>query len=1364
MTVGYDQFVEGAYTLDELPEGDYTVTETNGNVDHYALVSTTFMVDATETRTVNVQKNTNKEIVITNDYKRSEIVVHKVWDESVPANKQVEIMAQLLRTPKGGGAITAYPSEALNAGNQWTHAWANTVEYPIDLDTYDYYVVEYIDDGSYHYPGDGSTFDALYDAVYSTETATLNPVGMEGITAGTVDADGEVTITNGSFTSIEAEKVWDDSANTAPFSHPAITFHLNQNGALMAGKDQTIAADATGEDLKVKWENLPRMNAEGELYTYTVTEEPVENYLTDVEWDATENCYKVTNTYVLPTFIRVEKIWSDGNDKHSNDKVYVTLYQSNVAPDGVTGTAFTGHINLSGWLDSTGADTEAPEGGITFTVTNKSNNHVVGTYNLPNSGSWNVDIPNLRTGTEYAVTAEATGTVDTVTLSSNTITSSNATVTYTGRLKPESFIVTLVEGWGNQPLAEEEVSTSQVEVWVNMYGWAKDETWSIVEYPKVDPIVVITDENDAYNTTYKVFDIKGLSSNTTLTLHGANQYGFNTNANHHIEPVIMMSNAAPRRNAPKATQPSTPSEQLDLPTEKEVVVIDSVRQENIELSATAANGWSYTWAGLPLADDNGDRLYYYVEEASHTFDHSEKVTTTYNYEYAPDGVIRKVIITNTVEEDEKGKITVNKTWAGVTDASDLAALKAGFSITVTGTDAGGSGVNTRTFRFSELPATISDLPLDETYSITEANTATDTLARYTVVSASTTDRFDGVTPAVEGVTKTLVNTYAPKTGLVIFTQKKTFESGEAATAFGYTITEYTDNNFTTVKKNGNEDITYAGTMTAQADGVTTVNYALSDVGDHYYIVKENLPQGTTPTTQDIANGYVIVDDIKYDLTEYRYHVNVSIGGDKLVVKKDNTTVVTNIDSSFTNTRVVKFPVFKKWMSNGTVWNPKYNGGEIKFRLYKQSTTDASQRTQVVPATAGGYETLHMTDTVWMSAADLGIKAENNEGDQKIIVDNLTPETKNGVKGYNIPYMKVFILPKLSDGWEYVAVELTSDGSEELKDSQRNSGTGEFWTCAEFGGVAIKNDLQDVTAKKSWVVGEYYHPAITLDLYRTTDVIPANSWSNGTGYDNVAGISWGEPIRTQTIPAEATGDDLSVTWSDMPKYDLATGNKYTYYVKERSGLGYALNNSQLNGEYTFLFENKRQGKNVDVTKAWRNASGTVIDAWQAEITLTLSRYFKPSSGDIQQDTSFTKTVKLNLPSGTQPGTTTTADGLTVTYEKDNNGFFSFTIGNLDAVGKLNDVSGEWMYMLTETDSAGRLVGYGGADANAPDASIQSIGEGDDDGKIIFNTEPGVALPATGGSGTTVFYILGSALTLLAIVLLITRKRTDGDGID
>ena len=41
------------------------------------------------------------------------------------------------------------------------------------------------------------------------------------------------------------------------------------------------------------------------------------------------------------------------------------------------------------------------------------------------------------------------------------------------------------------------------------------------------------------------------------------------------------------------------------------------------------------------------------------------------------------------------------------------------------------------------------------------------------------------------------------------------------------------------------------------------------------------------------------------------------------------------------------------------------------------------------------------------------------------------------------------------------------------------------------------------------------------------------------------------------------------------------------------------------------------------------------------------------------------------------------------------------------------------------------------------------------KVLNNT--GAALPSTGGVGTTVFYVVGGLMVLLAVVLLVTRKK-------
>lgn len=47
--------------------------------------------------------------------------------------------------------------------------------------------------------------------------------------------------------------------------------------------------------------------------------------------------------------------------------------------------------------------------------------------------------------------------------------------------------------------------------------------------------------------------------------------------------------------------------------------------------------------------------------------------------------------------------------------------------------------------------------------------------------------------------------------------------------------------------------------------------------------------------------------------------------------------------------------------------------------------------------------------------------------------------------------------------------------------------------------------------------------------------------------------------------------------------------------------------------------------------------------------------------------------------------------------------------------------------------------------------------DTSGFVRVENNAGAELPSTGGIGTTVFYVLGSAMALGAVILLVTKKR-------
>ena len=138
--------------------------------------------------------------------------------------------------------------------------------------------------------------------------------------------------------SLSAKKVWDDGA-IQDAAHPAVTLHLNKQteGAaaqVVSGQDRTIAAGASGDDLTVTWNGLPKYE-DGSEITYTVTEEPVAGYTGTVSGDMASG-FTVTNTAAAEAetvSVSAEKVWNDNNNKDGK-RAQITLRLMKMAGDG----------------------------------------------------------------------------------------------------------------------------------------------------------------------------------------------------------------------------------------------------------------------------------------------------------------------------------------------------------------------------------------------------------------------------------------------------------------------------------------------------------------------------------------------------------------------------------------------------------------------------------------------------------------------------------------------------------------------------------------------------------------------------------------------------------------------------------------------------------------------------------------------------------------------------------------------------------------------------------------------------------------------------------------------------------------------
>jgi fimbrial isopeptide formation D2 family protein/LPXTG-motif cell wall-anchored protein len=134
--------------------------------------------------------------------------------------------------------------------------------------------------------------------------------------------------------------------------------------------------------------------------------------------------------------------------------------------------------------------------------------------------------------------------------------------------------------------------------------------------------------------------------------------------------------------------------------------------------------------------------------------------------------------------------------------------------------------------------------------------------------------------------------------------------------------------------------------------------------------------------------------------------------------------------------------------------------------------------------------------------------------------------------------------------------------------------------------------------------------------------------------------------------------------------------------------------------------------------------------------------------------------------------TKTDALTTTSAVDSTSSYAVK-GYVDDSGLITFTGmGEGTYILTETHAPNGYqvispieitVSYEDGKFVVTNGSNAKISYNQTDGSyhMIVEDSPAQALPSTGGIGTTIFYVAGSALALGAIVLLITKKRMSNE---
>ena len=168
-----------------------------------------------------------------------------------------------------------------------------------------------------NWTGSFTDLDEYKDGKKIVYTVKEENVGNGYTSVVTKTGENNFTVTNirePEKTFVEGSKTWDDKDNQDGKRPTEITINLLKNGTKVATKKVTEK-----DGWKWKFENLDKYE-NGELINYTIVEEKVEGYTTEVEGHNVKNSYTPGKTSV-----QVTKAWKDNNDQDKKRPDSVTI-------------------------------------------------------------------------------------------------------------------------------------------------------------------------------------------------------------------------------------------------------------------------------------------------------------------------------------------------------------------------------------------------------------------------------------------------------------------------------------------------------------------------------------------------------------------------------------------------------------------------------------------------------------------------------------------------------------------------------------------------------------------------------------------------------------------------------------------------------------------------------------------------------------------------------------------------------------------------------------------------------------------------------------------------------------------------------
>ena len=615
----------GTGKLENLVPGEYTITERDASVEGYAL-------KVEGDKTVTVAAEAAADASVTNTYTALTTVSGtKTWVDASNDNKapDTSITVQLLRD---GDVID---SKTVTAADNWKYEFTNLPKTDAEGNAYTYTVDE-----------------------------TAIPGWTKSITGYNITNTRDVV-------SVSGTKTWVDASNDNKAPDTSITVQLLRDGTVIDSKTVTAA-----DNWKYEFTNLPKTDAEGNDYTYSVDETAIPGWTKSITGDDITNTREVvsvsgTKTWVDASndnkapdtsitvqllrdgevidsktvtaadnwkyeFTNLPKTDAEGNDyTYSVDETAIPGWTKAITGYNITNTRTVVFVEgTKTWHSATGAVMTSVPDSYSVDVVVKNGETEVGRMTLSNANGWDYKFENLP---EY----DAAGNKITYTVSEE-----NAPEHWTSKVDGynisntmEGTEITAAKTWNTRGLSVTVPESVTLKVLAD-----GEDTGITIELSEANDWSATRGGLNKYDIT-DGHEIKYTVEEVPITGWTPSYDGNNVTNTYDVTSVTA------KKVWNKAD--GTPADAADeIPASVQVdVLADGVLRDTMTLMAS--NSWTSTLGNLPKYAEDGDEIVYTVKE--HTVDGWVSAVTN-------DGNVYTV--TNTKKVPEKGAITLTKQVIG----------------------------------------------------------------------------------------------------------------------------------------------------------------------------------------------------------------------------------------------------------------------------------------------------------------------------------------------------------------------------------------------------------------------------------------------------------------------------------------------------------------------------------------------------------------------------------------------------------------------------------------------------------------------------------------------------------------------------